>query len=171
MANTLNDRLSQIMEEWAVEFIEYRIKDAKQLGQASGKGIRSFRHQVIRDSANEAAKALFEFEGYLRIADMKRVKWNSQSPVNELIQWVKDKGIEKFRDKFIKKYGVPKTDLQMMNRIAWGIAKKRLKSNFRRKRIRWYSKPREKSINILYRRLLDAAAEFTASNIKQTISA
>ena len=169
MAKTLNDSLSEIMEQWAIEFIEFRIQDAKKIGQATGKGIRSFSHQVIRESANEAAKALFEFEGYLRYSDMKRMKWTSQAPVQEFIDWVKNKGVEKFRDKFIKKYGIPSSDLQMMNRIAWGIAKKRSKSNFKRKRIRWYSKNREKSISILYRRLLDAASEFTISNIKQNI--
>lgn len=167
---TLNESLNRVLVEWSQNFLRKRISDAKLIGKASGQGGRSFNYSIIKSATSDLVVALFQFEAYLRFADMRKLNWEKEPPLESIIEWVRKKGIENFVDGFSKKNRVPSSDVQLLNKISWGIKIKKKKTS-KRKRIRWYNKQKEKDISQLYSDLLDTAAEFTLKEISKTILA
>ena len=167
-----NDVINDVLTKWAIEFIRLRqqIADAK-LGKATGEGIQSFDHSVIKANGAEVAQALFQFNEYLRFADMSSKSWSTMPPISAMEQYVKDKGVEKFKKKYIAKYGTaPKDITKLINKIAWGIAltiKKR--GRLKKKRVRWYSKSYNKGLGALYTQLLDALSKESLDQLKKEL--
>lgn len=164
--------INDVLTKWAAEFIAIRQQIADQkLGKATGEGHRSFDHAVIKANGAQLAEALFAFNEYLRFADMKK-SWGKQPPVNVLEAWVEKKGVDKFRAKYVTKYGsAPQDVTKLINKIAWGIAlsiKKR--GQLKRKRVRWYSKSYNKGIGVLYGRMLNELSEESLKNFKKQLT-
>lgn len=162
MTERLNQVTNEILLEWAAEFVRYRkeaVRKAKLFRQ--GELEASFEQEVIRAAANEVATAIFAFEEYGRILDMKKLKRNQQMPVNEIEDWVKKVGVDKFRSVFAKKRKLPVSNDRLANMVAWGIVK-----SGKRRRRRWYSKGREPSFGVLYERLREAYMEVSLDELK-----
>lgn len=164
--NTVNDVINQELADWAISFINNRREAASVIPQASGKGARSFEHEVIKAAASEVARVLFAFEAHMRLADMRKLNWKQQPPTQDIIDWIKQRGVGKFLAGFERKYSLPKSNTRLLNQIAWGIVKKKAKTN-KRKRHKWYNKSKERDISRLYSRLLYALSENQLQNIKK----
>lgn len=163
----INDELT----DWSITFIQNRLRDAQKLRQNSGTGQRSFNHQVIKAATNELARALFEFEGYLRLQDMRKLKWDKQAPFQDILKYVQQKGVNAFINGFSRKYRIPSSNVQLMNQIAWGIIKKRQSSKFKHKRKKWYNKGKERDIASLYGRILARLRENQVEVLKKELAA
>ena len=164
------DIINEVLAAWSIEFIQNRLKAAQAIPEASGRGKTSFRRDIVRASTNDLARVLFEFEGYLRLQDMRKLKWSKQPPFQEILQYVKDKGVNKFINGFSRKHKIPTSNVRLMNQIAWGIVKSKQKTS-KRKRIKWYNKSKERDIHSLYGRLLAAIRENQMDSIKKTLQA
>lgn len=159
--------IHQVLKDWAVLFVHNRIQGAQGANLvASGALTRQMRFEVT--SALRDVKAVFfAFEEYGRILEMKGVNRKRQIPIDEIVAWVKDKGLDEFRAGFRRRHRrLPTSQTQLLNQIAWGIAMKRLRSK-RLKRRKWYSKDRESDFDLLYRRLMDALADNTIKSLKE----
>jgi len=160
--DTPRDIINDVLAAWALEFIQNRVQAAQKLGSASGRGKNSFDYKVIK---GEVARVLFEFEGYMRFQDMRKVRNRGNRPFEDILQYVKDKGVNKFINGF--KYKIPSSNVKLMNQIAWGI----VKSKKPIKRKKWYNKGKEKDIHSLYGRLLAALREHQADTLRKSLAA
>ena len=159
----INEVTNEILLEWAAEFVQYRreaVRKAKL--EAGGQLSASFEQEVARATSNDVARAFFAFEEYGRIQDMRRVNRSKQMPLDDILAWVKEKGVEKFRAGVVKTGKLPVSNERLANMVAWGI----VKSNKPHKRRRWYSKDRERSFSILYQRLREAYMEVSLDELK-----
>ena len=163
--------INEELTRWSITFIQNRLRDARKLKTASGQGQRSFNHQVIKAATNELARALFEFEGYLRLQDMRRLKWDKQAPLQDILKYVQQKGVNAFINGFSRKYKIPTSNVALMNQIAWGIIKKKAQTGYKHKRTRWYNKSKERDIHSLYGRLLAALRENQLESLKKNLVA
>jgi hypothetical protein len=169
MKKTPQQVINEILPQWSRDFIKNRAQDARDADlSASGKLIRSFGQQVNRSDAQGRASAFISFRGYGRILDMRQRQPNDkQMPIEPLKSWIIETGIEQFKSKFANKYRLPTDNRRLVTQLAWAIAKKRQKR--RRKRRRWYSKNRERDINILYRSLLEGYQDSTLNSMKDEL--
>lgn len=164
------DIINEELAAWSITFIQNRLRDSQKLNTSSGRGRKSFDYQVIKASTNDLARALFEFEGYMRFQDMRRLKWDSQAPFQEILRYVQEKGVNAFINGFSKKYRIPSSNVQLMNQIAWGIVKKKAKPGYRHKRKKWYNKGKQRDIYSLYGKLLARLREEFIESTKKTLA-
>lgn len=152
----INPIINRVLKRWAPQ-LEAQISGSagKKLKRASGKGHSSFNHTVQSAGSGQLARAFFQFMGYLRYYDMRRVN-KKQAPIEVYEEWIKSKGgIARFKAGFRRRYkNVPKDPRQLLNRIAWGIARSK-----KRKRRPWYNQNKEASISDMYTMMLDEVAD------------
>jgi len=167
----VNQAINKVLLEWAAEFIRLRETQARQkIKVASGSGHQSFSHSTIKANGAQLAEALFMFNTYLRIADMKK-GWTKAPPINVIEDWIEKKGVDKFKRKYQAKHRyTPKDPKQLINKIAWGISlsiKKR--GSLKKKRVKWYSKNYNRGIGALYTELLDALSKESLDHLKKEL--
>lgn len=161
-----------VLEEWAPKFVENRIEGAKEAGiERSRQLIKSMRAEIDERVGASAAQMEFYMESYGRILDMRRVAYRSrQMPQPAAAKWVREMergGFHNFRPGYEAKYGkFTGTREELINRVAWGIAKTRLNTVRKRVHKRWYNKAKEGDISALYRLLLRALAENSIDVLK-----
>lgn len=167
---TPTEVIHQELSLWAPIFVQNRLDAARQAGLvASRELLRSMRSEVT-DALRDVQSFYFAMEGYGRILDMRRRRQGRIPPIEEIIDWIRDVGISKFRPGFVRRRGsVPASNQQLLNQIAWGVAKKAV-SKKRRKRRRWYAKDKESDIDDLYTRLMSALQEETLRDQKDALS-
>lgn len=171
---TITDIIDEELELFAEKLItELENKANNDLPQASGKGAKSLRQEVIQKSSGEIAQALFQFEGYLRYFDMRKPKYDKRPDQNAIAEWIEEIGTEKFEAGYIRKYGaIPKDRTQFINKLVYGITSKIVKRKKRKSpRKKWYSTTINRHVyEGLYRNLLDRLADFTIAEIKEELS-
>ena len=153
---------------WSPQFIQALRQNADVIPKATGKGAGSFAFDVRKASGSEVASALFAFEAHLRLADMRRFKWTSLPPLEDLKDWIKAKGVSKFRNNYNGKKKLPASDTKLINQIAWGIRTNKLKFS-KRKRFRWHAKKKEENINEMYVEMLDQVAQLQIQDLKKSV--
>ncbi|HEX8349088.1 MAG TPA: hypothetical protein VF598_03935 [Hymenobacter sp.] len=118
--------------------------------------LKSLQTQVLQASANQIAGMQVEFNQYGRIREMKYVNTTSnQAPIEELERFVRKRGVSNFQR--VPGYGdsrAPVTESAAVNRIAWGIARARLRDQSHPKPKAWFNKTFYGSLN----RFIDAVA-------------
>lgn len=165
---TVDDVINDVLLRWSPQFIQALRQNAQVIPKATGKGSESFNYEVRKASGSEVASALFAFDAHLRLADMKRFKWSSLPPLEDLKEWIKAKGVSKFRNNYNGKKKLPASDTKLINMVAWGIRTNKLKFA-KRKRFRWYSKKREDHINEMYVQMLDEVAKLQIQDLKKSV--
>lgn len=137
---------------------------------ASEELLNSLNAAVTRASQNAEGKISITFQSYGRYRDMRKLIYTSQPPVDEIEEWVKEIGIEKFRNVpgYKNSNQVPTRDMAA-RRIAWGIARKmHMRYTVKRpKRQVWYSSPLYTEINKLETRLARRYSEMIVQQMKQ----
>lgn len=159
----VNQVINETLTEWAERFIMLRQASAEaRLGSASGRGRRSFDHHVRPATESQLARAVFLFNTYLRYADLKSKKWDTSAPpIEEIEAWIRDKGLGIFVRRYRAKYkSVPATNEKLVNKIAWGIAKKILqRGRLKKRRVPWYQSSANKGLGVLQGQLADNLSE------------
>lgn len=137
--------------------------------EASSGLLNSFRSEVRYGGDNNAAATLsLEFEQHGRFLDMKRRRdrWKRQPPVDDIIQWIHEKGAGKFLSGYDRELGPGGTQRAIEN-IAWAIAKTVKEKGLKRRR--WYSNKREKEIDKLFDALVDKYQEYVLTDQKKQL--
>lgn len=169
----INKIINDVLADWLPEFVRIRKAQAKaKLGTASGAGQNSFDHSMIKATGSQIARALLLFITYLRFADLKNKHWDAMPPIDKMEQYVRDRGVEKFRRKFTAKYkSIPSDTDKLINKIAWGIAIKiKQRGHLKKKRVPWYRKSANKGMGVLYGRLSEALSKETLDKLAIELS-
>jgi hypothetical protein len=111
--------------------------------------LNSLRTQVVSATAQHVASMGVAFEQYGRIKDMKGINRTKAPPIEEIEAYVKKVGLSHFD--FIPGYTdrskVSPASSTAINRIAWGIARAKLRDNAQVKPKSWFAKTFYSSIN------------------------
>jgi hypothetical protein len=130
--------------------------------------LKSLRSEVVAASAQHVASMGIAFEQYGRIRDMKGINRRQAPPVEEIEAYIKKVGLDKFNYVPGYRYGqFPLTPAVAINRIAWGIARAKLRDNSQVKPKAWFAKTFYGSLNSF----LDAVTTRYAAQTGQHIAA
>ena len=130
--------------------------------------LQSLRSEVVAASVRHVASMGIAFEEYGRIRDMKGTNRTKAPPIAEIEAYVKKVGIDKFN--YVPGYGFRSRPVGLgrtINRIAWGIARARLRDNSQVRPKAWFAKTFYPSIN----RLIDGVTTRYAAQTGQHIAA
>lgn len=157
----IHQQVVKILNEWGKDLIEKVLKPAirKRKLIASNELIDSLKAQIAQTTSAQITQT-WQFAGHGRYKDMKNLKFINQPPFNEILDWVRRKGISKFR--YVPGYkDANPTSIKAavaQRRIAFGIAKGIKEKNQHRAK-RWYTKNFYEQLGDLTNQLLDAMTE------------
>lgn len=127
---------------------------------------------TIQEEA-ESVIGTINFHEYGRFRDMKYLRWAGKAPpVDELQQWVLDKGLSSFA--WVPGYEatnrVP-SESQAARRIASAISRSMGSVEATKKKYNgtWYNETKAKMINVARARILNRVSELITQRIKQDI--
>ena len=132
--------------------------------------LQSLRSEVVGASARHVASMGIAFEQYGRIRDMKGLNRTKAPPLEEIEAYVEKVGLDKFNYVPGYKYGqFPLTKAVALNRIAWGIARAKVRDNSEIKPKAWFAKTFYSSINGLIDAVTTRYAAQTGTHIAARI--
>jgi hypothetical protein len=132
--------------------------------------LQSLRAEVVAASTRHVASMGVAFEQYGRIRDMKGINRKAAPPLEEIEAYVEKVGIDQFNYVPGYKYGqFPRTKAVALNRIAWGIARAKLRDNSQVKPKAWFAKTFYASINGLIDAVTTRYAAQTGTHIAARI--
>ena len=152
------DDFKRILDEEVGDYAARALALLSQAIQAKGlvlteELLHSLRTQVVAATANHVASMGVLFEQYGRIKDMKGISRTKAPPIEEIEAYVKKVGISQFEYVPGYKHGqFPLASSVAINRIAWGLARARLRDNAQVRPKSWFSKTFYSSIT----RFIDA---------------
>jgi hypothetical protein len=153
------DEFKRILDEEVGDYAARALGLLSQAIQAKGlvlteELLRSLQTQVVQASAQHVASMGVAFEQYGRIKDMKGIDRTKAPPIEEIEAYVKKVGLSKFEyiPGYTDRSKVLPTSSQAINRIAWGIARAKIRDNADVRPKSWFAKTFYQSIN----RFIDA---------------
>lgn len=167
----MEEFLQSTLTDWAEDFIKNRAAELRnKKATATGTLTDSMRIESNRQALGEAAAVSVIFQDYGRILDMRRI--NPHEPgedmIDNLIEWVRAKGVEKFARGFQRRRGyLPRSNEKLMQQIAWGIARKR--GGGKNKRKVWWNKSKSAAVTDLYNAVAEGLLNVTAEEMKETL--
>lgn len=144
--------IAEVMEEWGNEFLARRraaLSAGKRPVNASGELSRHFAYQIDRQARKEAVQMLIAFPRQGRFRDMKNLRGadGGEELVGAIEQWIREKGqTAKMVRSFMRRHGLRTVPSDVLNRIAWGIVKKR---TVRTRRRPIWNKPKSAAVSEL----------------------
>lgn len=168
--NSDNDFVNYVLEEFAREVIKQRVRNVqKEKAIASEELLRSYAYEVRKATIEQTAQLLVAFEDRGRYLDMKRHRRLKHVPVEEIKEWIKEKGLEAFTKRPKVRNGkVNPSNPRFLNELAWGISKK---INKRKPRRRNLQKGFESLLQDLITELRIGYRDRTAEQIKESLTA
>lgn len=110
--------------------------------------LRSLASDVVAASERHVASMGVSFEQYGRIRDMKGINRSKAPPIEVIEEFVKKVGVGQFEYVPGYKHGqFPLASSVAINRIAWGIARAKLRDNAAVRPRSWFAKTFYGSIN------------------------
>ncbi len=170
----LDEKLLRAIEEiaqfWAIETIQKLSANVKRKKLTNTRQLLNSLNQEARLDLSRAVTAIvFGFEEYGRYQDMKKNIWTSHPPIQEILEWIKKKGLQAFgQDPSPNKFKA-KTSERRMNEIAWGISRKRFKHPRSRKARPWFQSTFYKSLNALETQLLRGVGDEAIEDVKDML--
>lgn len=153
------DEFKRILDEEVSDYAARALGLLTQAIQAKGlvlteELLRSLQTQVVQASASHVASMGVAFEQYGRIRDMKGIDRSKAPPIEEIEAYVKKVGLSHFAyiPGYTDRSKVLPTSARAINRIAWGIARAKLRDNADVRPKSWFAKTFYSSIN----RFIDA---------------
>jgi hypothetical protein len=153
------DEFRRILDEEVSDYAARALALLSQAIQAKGlvlteELLHSLQTQVVKASADHVASMGVLFEQYGRIKDMKGINRTKAPPIEEIEAYVKKIGLSKFDyiPGYTDRSKVLPTSARAINRIAWGIARAKLRDRDDVRPKSWFSKTFYQSIN----RFIDA---------------
>ncbi|WP_375418113.1 hypothetical protein [uncultured Hymenobacter sp.] len=130
--------------------------------------LQSLRSEVVAASAQHVASMGIAFEQYGRIRDMKGLNRTKAPPIEEIEKFVRKVGLARFDyiPGYTDRSKVSPTSSMAINRIAWGIARAKLRDKSEVRPKRWFAKTFYASIN----RFIDAVTTRYAAQTGQHIA-
>lgn len=125
--------------------------------------------QIREEAFSGTVEMLIEFEQYGRFLDMRGLKPASGGGdyLQGIKDWIKEKGLEqKFIEGYKRRRAVKIIPANVLNSIAWGIIKKRVKGKVRRRA--WYNKSKSEAISDLFNQILANIPDEIMPEIKQS---
>lgn len=162
----INDQLGNWSENVRRVLMENVKKKRLEL---SGDLLNSFDYQVQKATSDTLASMHLFFEDHGRHKDMRALVYTKQPPVEAMEEFVRKVGLSKF--KYVPGYNgrMPAENIAI-KRIAWGIAKGRLKF-YKHKPKRWFAKSFYGQINLLIEGLLNGYQEYAVNHTKAQMQA
>ena len=148
----INRLVAEVMEEWAREFIARRraaLSAGKRPVNASGELSRRLSYQIDQQARQDAVQLLIAFPRQGRFRDMKNLQGadGGEELIEAIEEWIKEKGqTAKMVRSFMRRHNLKTVPSNVLNRIAWGIVKKRTK-RVRGRRI--WNKPKSAALTDL----------------------
>jgi|GEM_PF-1465054 len=153
------DEFKRILDEEVGDYAARALGLLTQAIQAKGlvlteQLLHSLRTEVVQATAQHVATMGVLFEQYGRIKDMKVVGRTKAPPLEELEAYVKKVGLSHFDyiPGYTSRSKVLPTSSRAINRIAWGLARAKLRDFEAVRPKSWFSKTFYSSIN----RFIDA---------------
>lgn len=163
----LHSIINPIIEAWAIDFEKKTRASSQVLPDGTGAGKSSINTKTRLATLNDIALITLEFQDHLRFFDLRKITHSKIPNIDEIKEFIKEKGLSKFQGKFVQKYQYLPPPTQLLNKIAWGIGfSMKARGTWKQKRKKWYSKGNEAAINRLYTMLLDGIAESKLQNLK-----
>lgn len=173
LSNTATAQLQQHIEEvsrtWVQEYIRNRVAVlSKRKISATGELATSMQY-TLTNAVQGAVVAMLDlsFQDQMRWLDMKNlnVPAGGLSYIDDLAAWVVRKGLSsKFIADYVSKRRLRKPPQNVLNQIAWGIARKR--SIAYKRRPVAYSKSKSAAITDLFNQVAAGLPEIVAQEIK-----
>ena len=152
------DEFRRILDEEVGDYAKLAVQLLAQAIEAKGlvltqELLHSLRTEVVQASTRHVASMGVLFEQYGRIRDMKGISRTKAPPVEEMEDYVRKVGLSHFAYVPGYKHGqFPLASSVAINRIAWGLARARLRDQAQVRPKAWFSKTFYASIN----RFIDA---------------
>ncbi|MGI4835122.1 MAG: hypothetical protein ACRYFK_16840 [Janthinobacterium lividum] len=152
------DEFKRILDEEVRDYAARALGLLAQAIQAKGlvlteELLHSLRTEVTAATAQHVAVLGVLFEQYGRIKDMKGYDRTKAPPIEEIEAYVKKVGVSHFEYVPGYKHGqFPRSSSVAINRIAWGLARAKLRDKAEVRPKSWFSKTFYSSIN----RFIDA---------------
>ena len=161
--------MDEIGKAWGLKVIQKLIGNVRRKKLTNTRQLLSSLDQDTRTQAEQAITMIaFAFEEYGRYFDMKSNSWSKQPPIDDVIKWIKEKGVDSFKDKS-PNLTKPKSTQRRINEIAWGISRKRLRSKKWKSRP-WFQSTFYKDLNALQEELLLGFQDRTIEAIKESLT-
>ncbi len=147
------DEFKRILDEEVGDYAARALGLLAQAIQAKGlvltqELLDSLRTEVVGATAQHVATMGVLFEQYGRIKDMKGLNRTKAPPIEEIEAYVRKVGVGHFDYVPGYKHGqFPLASSVAINRIAWGLARAKLRDNAQVKPKSWFSKTFYSSIN------------------------
>lgn len=139
-----NQTVQEVLAAWceyAIRMLTEQLKKKKMVITADLE--KSLKTEVSK-IVNGGGYVSLNFNLYGRYRDMKKLTYSGPANFDEMLAWVKGKGIAAF--KYIPGYDPAKRNVlripttnSAMNRIAWGVAWSRY-TKFKHRRKQWFNK-------------------------------
>lgn len=115
------------LTEFAEELIRQRQANIRAANATASEDLlRSFDYEIRKQTTSQTAAAFISFADHARYVDMKRLNRTSKSiPIDEIKDWIKEKGFDAFRRKPKDAQGNPLVGSRLLNALAWGIQRKK----------------------------------------------
>lgn len=116
--------------------------------------LQSLRSEVVKTSVSQVASMGVAFEQYGRIREMKQLSRSKAPPIAVLEDYVRKVGLQNFQyiPGYTDRSKVAPTSAVAINRIAWGMARAKLRDQGQARPKSWFSKTFYGSLN----RFIDA---------------
>lgn len=162
------DTLHQISQEWGLKAVTRLSENAKRKKlKNTGQLIQSIDEYTRSELAAMLTVISIQFQEYGRFHDMKRNYYEGTANIDNILEWVKQKGISSFGADPRPNKKKPKTITRRQNEIAWGIGRNR---NQKRKKKAWFQSSFFGMLNALQEELLLGIADRTVEEIKESIT-
>ena len=132
--------------------------------------LKSLQSETVAATVQHVASMGVAFEQYGRIKEMKATNRTKAPPIEEIEKFVRKVGITKFD--YVPGYGLNRRPVGLgrtINRIAWGIARAKLRDNQQARPKSWFAKTFYGSINGLIDRVVTRYAAQAGQHIAATI--
>lgn len=161
--------IDEVAKAWSLDVLQKLIANVKRKKLTSTNQLLSSLNQETRSQLEQAITIIsFGFEEYGRYWDMKTNTWTKQPPIEDIINWIKERGLGKFGADPNPNKKKPKSDQRRINEIAWGIARNRL-ANKKWKSRPWFSSTFYKSLAALRGELSLGIQGRTIEGIKNSL--
>lgn len=166
----LLDKIAELADYFALVTVQRwaaNIKRQKLI--ATTDLIRSLDQDTRADLAKLVVTMQFAFEEYGKYPDIKRKRWRAQPPIDDILAWVKKKGLSAFgadRNPYKRKIKTPE---RRYNEIAWGIARSYTARSRQDRPKPWMQSTFYKGLNALQTQLATGVADASIETMKATL--
>lgn len=163
---TYQEFIEKTVTDWTHEVVRQRISAVTKNKLIASGELKKILGEIVRGAIKDGARMELFMRQYGRIQDMKNIPFSDRTPIDVIVDWIKAKGIDKFKRKYVRIYGkLPSSNERFVHQLAWSIKSGKKKQ----RRRRWYSRGIYGAIYALYDELLIGLADPALENLKKPL--